>query len=177
MTDIVQQQSGIASGLEYVGLVTAFYGLEAQLLDDRRFDEWLELLSEDMTYQVPVRVVTKDGTGEYDTGGMRIDDSLVHIQARIKRMRTGWAWAEEPPSRVVRCVGSIMVEQTEKRDRLVARSAVVLHRNRAQNEAPDVIAYRRIDELVLDGDRILLAKRVIHMSGNVLMSPNISIFL
>lgn len=157
--------------------VMAFYGREAQLLDERRFDEWLKFLSPEIIYQVPVRSVTKDGLGEYDSGGLRINDRLAHIEARIKRLTTGWAWAEEPPSRVVRCVGSITVEATDEDGVLAAQSAVILHRHRAQAEAPDVMAYRRIDELVVRGESIMIRKRLIHMSENVLLSPNISIFL
>lgn len=177
MTSSLRKQSGFNDGIEYLAEVTAFYGLEAQLLDDRLFDDWLELLSKDISYQIPVRVVTKNGDEEYESGGLRVNDTFAHIEGRVKRLRTGWAWAEEPPSRVVRCVGSVLVGTTDKTDRLVSRSAVVLHRHRARHEVPDVMAYRRIDELVLDGGGILLSKRVIHMSETTLMSPNISIFL
>jgi N,N-dimethyl phenylurea N-demethylase beta subunit len=155
----------------------AFYGHEAMLLDEKRFDEWTALLSPDIRYQVPVRVVTKDGEGEYDTGALRIDDTFAVIEARIKRLRTEWAWAEEPPSRVVRCVGSVTMDGFAEDGAVVAKCAVILHRQRAQNEVTDVIAYRRRDELLPDGDGFLIRKRRILMIDNVLRAPNLSIFL
>src|SRR4249919_1058691 len=36
--------------------VLHFLNVEAELLDDNRFDEWLELLTEDVTYRMPVTV-------------------------------------------------------------------------------------------------------------------------
>jgi len=177
MTSIIETNQAVSKASDHLVSVMAFYALEAQLLDDRRFEEWVDLLSEDIQYQVPVRTITKDGANEYDSGALRINDNIAHIRARIKRLQTGWAWAEEPPSRVVRCVGSIAVETTSESDVLAARCAVILHRHRGQVEAPDVIAYRRLDELNIVGDSYILSKRVIHMSENVLLSPNISVFL
>ena len=86
-------RSEISLGMsdDYLIPIIAFYGHEAMLLDENRFDEWLALLSEDMVYQVPVRTVSADGVGEYTTGALRINDRLVHLQARVKRLRTGWA--------------------------------------------------------------------------------------
>lgn len=174
---VAMEQPAISAATEHLLPVMSFYAREAELLDGSRFDEWLELLSEDIQYQVPVRAVTKDGEGEYDTGGLRINDTLAHIRARIKRLRTGWAWAEEPPSRVVRCVGSVGVETTERDDLLKSMSAVILHRHRAQGVEPDVMAYRRVDYLRIFDGRYLLNKRTIYMSEDVLLSPNVSIFL
>jgi 3-phenylpropionate/cinnamic acid dioxygenase small subunit len=147
------------------------------LLDENRFDEWVALLSKDVAYHVPVRTVTKDGEGEYDTGAFRVSDNLAVIEARIRRLRTGCAWAEEPRSRVVRCVGSVTVDEVRPDGHLVSKSAVILHRQRAQNEAPDLMAYRRVDELALEGDSFRICKRLILMTDNVLRAPNLSIFL
>jgi 3-phenylpropionate/cinnamic acid dioxygenase small subunit len=170
-------ETSLRTPADYLLPVINFYGHEAMLLDGHRFDEWLALLTEDVVYQVPVRIVSKDGVGEYATGALRINDRLAHVEARIKRLSTGWAFAEEPPSRVVRCVGSVTVPEVKTDGRVVARCAVILHRQRAQNETPDVLSYRREDELVAQGGRLLLSKRVILMADNVLRSPNISIFL
>lgn len=177
MNTLVDCGKIFAKQSEYLAPVTAFYGYEAMLLDENRFNEWLELLAEDIVYQIPVRTVTKDGAGEYDSGALRVNDDLIVIQTRVKRLRTGWGWAEEPPSRVVRCVGSVMVEEMEEGGKLRAKSAVLLHRQRGQNEAPDVIAYRRVDELIAEGGNILIRRRTIFMMDNVLRAPNISIFM
>ena len=46
--------------------VTQFLLHEAELLDGRRFDDWLELLAEDMQYSMPVRVTRgKEGGSDF----------------------------------------------------------------------------------------------------------------
>ena len=48
--------------------IVNFYGNEAMLLDEMRFEEWFRLLSEDILYEMPVRTVLKDVADEFDTG-------------------------------------------------------------------------------------------------------------
>ena len=51
--------------------VEAFYMHEAELLDDRRFDDWLELLAEDITYFMPLRRNVKFGSHDTDENSRR----------------------------------------------------------------------------------------------------------
>ena len=157
--------------------IVNFYGNEAMLLDEMRFEEWFRLLSEDILYEMPVRTVLKDVADEFDTGAYRFRDRLPHIRMRIDRLGTGHAWAEEPPSRVVRSVGSIFASGVSQSGRMLVKSAVVLCRHRGQNRDADILAYRRCDELVQVGDELRLAYRRILMPDNVLNMAGITIFL
>jgi 3-phenylpropionate/cinnamic acid dioxygenase small subunit len=157
--------------------VTAFYGYEALLLDEMRFAEWSSLLTDDVVYEMPVRCVLQGGKGEFATGAYRIADRLPHIKTRIDRLATGHAWAEEPPSRVVRCVGSITSTGVSDRGGLLVESAVVLYRQRGQNPAADVMAYRRSDELLLQENEFRIARRRIVAPDSVLKLSGITLFL
>ena len=43
------------------GEVEELYYLEAELLDDRRFDEWVDLFTDDARYWIPARQTTTTG--------------------------------------------------------------------------------------------------------------------
>ena len=62
-----------------------FLYLEADLLDQRRFKEWLDLLAEDLVYFMPIRRNVKFGQHaerENTKQGEGIDMRAVLVQAR-----------------------------------------------------------------------------------------------
>ena len=157
--------------------IMSFYGHEALLLDEMRFEDWIGLLTDDIVYEMPVRAVLKAGKGEFDTGAYRIQDRLPHIKNRIARLASGHAWAEEPPSSVVRSVGSVTVTGLSPRAGLIVSSAVVLYRSRGQNPDADVMAYRRSDELILVDQQYRIARRRILAPDHVLKLSGVTVFL
>src|SRR5271163_1854869 len=74
---------------------------EAILLDARRFDEWLELLADDIHYWMPLRFNRdrRDEASEISAPDelSLFDDDKPFLEARIRRLKTGKAWAEDPP--------------------------------------------------------------------------------
>ncbi|HEX2173140.1 MAG TPA: aromatic-ring-hydroxylating dioxygenase subunit beta, partial [Dehalococcoidia bacterium] len=75
---------------------------EAELLDARRYREWLALFAEDARYWVPLRENQTDPENElniiYDDHG-RLDD-------RLYRLEGGYALAQDPPSRTARTISN-----------------------------------------------------------------------
>ena len=67
----------------------------------RRYEEWLELLTDDVHYLMPVRVTTALGAG-YDTspGMAHFDEDKYSLSRRVARFLTEHAWTEDPPSRL-----------------------------------------------------------------------------
>lgn len=177
MTDATPQSCATAPANDQIGAVGAFLGFEALLLDDQRFEDWFALLAEDIVYEVPVRSILKGGQDEFTSGAFRISDRLAHIRTRIDRLATGHAWAEEPPSRVVRTVGSVLISGTSDSGTLVVESAVVLYRNRGQSEQADVIAYRRQDELRPIGPGFKLARRRVYTPDSLFKLSGLTVFL
>jgi p-cumate 2,3-dioxygenase beta subunit len=83
---------------------------EAALLDEWRLDEWLELLTEDATYEVPS---TDTPDGDPQNTLFLIADDKTRIRSRVAQLLGKSAWAENPPSRTRRLISNVRVRQVE----------------------------------------------------------------
>ncbi|WEH12407.1 3-phenylpropionate/cinnamic acid dioxygenase subunit beta [Streptomyces sp. VNUA24] len=162
--------------------VQRLYAQEAQLLDQHRYADWLELFTEDLHYWAPVRTnrlrrqqALADGT----PGEVAIfDETRASLAWRIRRFDSGMAWAEDPPSRSRHLITNVMVRAAEEPGEYLAESAFLCYRNRLEREV-DLYAGGRTDLLRrAPGDgRLLIARRTILLDQNVLLAKNISTFL
>jgi 3-phenylpropionate/cinnamic acid dioxygenase small subunit len=76
---------------------------EARLLDEGRFEEWLELFAPQCAYWVPARPGASDPRREVTVAF----DDRRRLEDRIYRLRTGSAWSQAPASRTVRLVSNV----------------------------------------------------------------------
>jgi p-cumate 2,3-dioxygenase subunit beta len=83
---------------------------EAALLDEWRLDEWLELLTEDASYEVP-STDSPDGDPQHTLS--LIADDKTRIRSRVAQLLGKSAWAENPPSRTRRMISNVRVLQVE----------------------------------------------------------------
>jgi 3-phenylpropionate/cinnamic acid dioxygenase small subunit len=104
--------------LELRFAVQDFLVHEAELLDDRRFEEWLDLFTQDVTYEAPIRVTRKTPNPTVVDEISFFDENLHSLTLRVKRLRTDVAWAEDPPSHTRRFVTNIRVRTTPNDDEL-----------------------------------------------------------
>lgn len=162
---------------EQFALAQYFLSLEAKLLDERRFRDWFAMLDDEINYQVPIRVARRSFDEECADGGFRILDTKGLIGIRINRLESGADWAETPPSRTCRVVGSLIVERTEQPDVISVESAMILSRQRGHDEKADVIPVRRYDLLRLTNCGPRLLKRRALLTEVVLSTPNLGVFL
>lgn len=157
------------------------YYLEADLLDDRDFEPWLELLEDDLVYWMPlVRNVSSRESGALTRQGIDMawfDEDKSTLAKRVKQLRTGLHWSEEPVSRVSRLVTNIrVVETTPERGELVARSRFVLYQNRQEDEVNLFVGKRR-DTWRLRADGTWgLARREVLLDQNVLLAKSLTVF-
>jgi 3-phenylpropionate/cinnamic acid dioxygenase small subunit len=165
------------SKLELTLIAQEFLATEARLLDARRFRDWYELLDDAIVYHVPLREARLHLADEIPPGAYRLLDSKKHIETRIKRLESGAAWAETPPSRTLRVVGSLIVTATDRPDVLVAENALLLYRQRGHGQPGDVIPVRRRDELRLTVGGARLLRRDALLTEAVLTTPNLGVFL
>lgn len=165
------------SRLELTLLAQEFLATEAKLLDERRFRDWYELLDDEIVYHVPLRQARLAFGDEVPAGAYRILDSKKHIETRIKRLESGAAWAETPPSRTLRLVGSLLAEPGERKDVIVAENALLMYRQRGHDERGDVIPVRRRDQLRLTPAGLRLLRRDALITEAVLTTPNLGVFL
>lgn len=80
--------------------------LEAELLDQRRFEEWLDLYADDAIYWVPA---ARGQTNPTDHVSLFYDDKQTMI-ARITRLRHPELHAQTPAARMCRLITNINVE-------------------------------------------------------------------
>src|SRR6266704_2877996 len=93
--------------------VEQFLYREARLLDERRFHEWLELLTDDLEYWMPVRTTRARGDedNEFAKPGETafFDDTKETIDIRVRKLDTGFSWSEDPPSRTRHLVNNVRI--------------------------------------------------------------------
>ena len=98
--------------------VADFLYREAELLDERRYDEWLALLADDLRYWMPMRRNVKFGeeAREFTREAQDIawfDEGKDTLTRRVRQIQTGIHWAEEPVSRISHLVTNVqLVEAT-----------------------------------------------------------------
>lgn len=128
--------------------VEQFLYREAELLDERHFEAWLELFTDDATYEVPLRVTRESQVGsELSSRGRIFWDSKRTLEIRVQRLRSEYAWAEQPPSRTRHFVSNVRVEMAAETT-LVVRCSLLVYRNRGDDPRHDLYAARRVDVLV-----------------------------
>jgi 3-phenylpropionate/cinnamic acid dioxygenase small subunit len=92
--------------------VEDFLFMEARLLDSQQFEQWIDLFSEDAVYWVPAGHDDIDPTRHVSI----IHDDKKTMAIRIKRLRSGFAFAQDPASRVHRLISNVRIisEQDQK---------------------------------------------------------------
>lgn len=159
------------------------YG-EAELLDERRYADWLALLAEDVRYWMPMRRNVKFGETEREfTRETRdvnwFDEGKETLARRVKQIETGIHWAEEPRSRLSHLVTNIQVlaaEPSVAAPREVSvKSRFLVYRNRVETET-DILVGKR-EDVWRRGEGWLLARRRIILDQSVLLTKNLTFFI
>ena len=165
--------------------IAEFLYREAELLDGRRYDDWLALLSDDIRYWMPMRRNVKFGEPEREftrenTDINWFDEGKDTLSRRVKQIETGIHWAEEPRSRLSHLVTNVQVQGAEPSlaapQDVSVTSRFLIYRNRVETET-DILVGRREDQLRRNGAGWLLARRKIILDQNVLLSKNLTFFI
>jgi benzoate/toluate 1,2-dioxygenase subunit beta len=101
--------------------IERFLYREARLMDENAYAEWLALWADDALYWVPCGGDHHDPVHQVST----IYDDRKRLEARIRRLLSGNAYAQAPPSRLRRVVSNIEIEESRE-DRLTIGSNFVL---------------------------------------------------
>lgn len=78
---------------------------ENGLLDDRRFEEWLDLLAQDIVYWVP----NADEDSAVDEAGVIVYEDLAGLKARVARTLHRLNPAQKPPPRTRHFMTNLVV--------------------------------------------------------------------
>jgi 3-phenylpropionate/cinnamic acid dioxygenase small subunit len=150
---------------------------EAELLDSRKFEQWLELLTDDITYEMPVRLTRERDHPDASSEMAHFSEDRRTLELRVKRLKTDYAWAENPPSRTRHFISNIRIEQTSKPNEVMVRSNLLVYRSRGSSTQADLISGERVDFLRNEEEHWKLAKRTIIVDQTVLDTQNLAIFL
>src|SRR5438105_3354476 len=118
--------------------VQEFLYREARLLDERRLNEWLDLLADDIHYFMPIRRNIKFGDWdlEYSDPESEIsyfDEGKDILQGRVRQINTGVHWAEEPVSRFEHLISNVEI-LNEESDTVEVASKFYCYQNRWRDE-------------------------------------------
>ncbi|MGE0578652.1 MAG: 3-phenylpropionate/cinnamic acid dioxygenase subunit beta [Reyranella sp.] len=165
--------------------ITDFLYREAELLDQRRYRDWLDLLAEDVRYWMPMRRNVKVGEDEREftsavTDVNWFDEGKETLARRVKQIETGIHWAEEPRSRLSHLITNVQVQNAEpsvaEAQDVSVTCRFLIYRNRVETET-DILVGKREDLLRRNGAGWLLARRKIILDQNVLLTKNLTFFI
>ena len=159
--------------------VEEFLFHEAELLDERRYEEWLDLFTEDAHYFMPMRqnVPADEMEREFTREGTDVnwfDEGKDTLTRRVKQIRTGVHWAEQPPSRICHMVSNVQVLAASPSE-VSVKSRFLVYRNRVETET-DFLVGKREDVLRRVNGGFKIARRKIVLDQNVLLAKNLTVF-
>src|SRR5271154_6208060 len=166
--------------------IAEFLYAEAELLDERRHDEWLALLAEDIRYWMPMRRNVKygDTAREFTRETEDIswfDEGKDTLTRRVRQIQTGIHWAEEPQSRIAHLVANVQLVEASPSvadpQEVAVKCRFLIYRNRVETET-DLLVGKREDRLrrvegAQGGNDWQIARRTIILDQNVLLAKNL----
>jgi 3-phenylpropionate/cinnamic acid dioxygenase small subunit len=164
--------------------VEEFLYREAELLDERRYEEWLEMLTDDVRYFMPMRRnVPRDETErEFTREGVDVswfDEGKDTLTRRVRQIVTGIHWAEEPPSRICHMISNVQILGASPAGaaapEIAVKSRFLVYRNRVETET-DILVGKREDLLRRVNGGFKLARRRIVLDQSVLLAKNLTFF-
>ena len=146
--------------------VEDFFFAEAALLDEWRLEAWLELLTDDATYDVPAPNAPDD---DVSRNLALVYDDRERLEARVRQYTRGLVAPEEPRSRVRRIIGNVRILEAQG-ETLKVTANVVIYRLRGERVDTFVGRYdhhlvRHDGRLRIRGRRVTLDHPSLHGAG------------
>jgi 3-phenylpropionate/cinnamic acid dioxygenase small subunit len=165
--------------------IEAFLYHEAELLDERRYEDWLTLLADDVRYWMPMRRNVKFGEleREFTRTGQDInwfDEGKDTLTRRVQQILTGVHWAEEPLSRLCHMVSNVQLlhvtPSVAEPAEVTVKCRFLVYRNRVETET-DILVGKREDVLRRVNGAWQITQRKIILDQNVLLAKNLTFFI
>ena len=158
--------------------VEQFLYEEADILDRRDFEKWLELLTDDIDYWMPIRSTRAKGDEAHEFAergqGAFFDENRQFLEERVRKLDTGFSWAEDPPSRTRHVVSNVRIVEGSGEE-VEVNCNFMLYRSRLAN-TEDLWVGRREDTLRRVDGCFKLSRRHIFLDQVALGSKNLSVF-
>lgn len=175
--------------LNKINEIQQFYYAEARLLDERKFQSWIELLAPDVKYQMPNRsncgvdasLQNSENilnTGQEFSKGLEPplrEDNLMTLTLRANRPTNPNAWADNPMLRTRRSVNNIEVYREGKGKYKVFNNTIMTYSRHGNDN--HLYSFQRQDKLIrLDGELKIL-ERIIIIDWNIITAPTMALIL
>lgn len=165
--------------------IEEFFYDEAEAIDNRRFQDWLDMLHEDLRYFMPMRHNVKFGQHQEredtreDAGISWFNENKWTVAKRVEQILTGVHYAEEPLSRTTHMITNVQVASAlpdaDTADEITTSCRFLTYQNRVEYETYFFVG-KRYDRLKkVDGQWKVLHRRII-LDQNVLQAKNLSTF-
>jgi 3-phenylpropionate/cinnamic acid dioxygenase small subunit len=150
--------------------LAAFLYLEGELLDERRFAEWLALYADDATYWIP----------QGPDADPRTDVQLVHddrrrIGERVLRLSGGHAYSQDPPSRTLHLISNVRLVADAGESLVVASAQLVTELRRGRQAA--YAAHVRHELVARDDGGWLVRRKEIRMLNSDIPLGNVTFLM
>ena len=175
----VADRNDALAGLLLQAEIERFFAAEAELLDERRFNEWLDLLHEDIRYWMPIARNASfnrpelEYTREHDEASW-FDEGKETLRKRVAQLQGGDHWAEEPRSRTTHLVANVRIEMTAGTD-ITSKCRFIVCAYRLEHDV-DFFIGKRIDVLRREQNALKVVRRAIYLDQSVLLSRNLTTF-
>ncbi|HZS69619.1 MAG TPA: aromatic-ring-hydroxylating dioxygenase subunit beta [Burkholderiales bacterium] len=152
--------------------IVRFVKHEARLIDEKRFDEWYELFTEDAHYWVPA---VHGQTDPLLQNSLAYEDKLL-LKLRIERLKSPLAYSQRPASRCLHVLQEPDIERSDhERGEYLTRTPFIYTETRVDDSQRYAATAWHTLVWSDDGLRILL-KRVDILNCDAML-PSIQLFL
>ncbi|TKC18420.1 aromatic-ring-hydroxylating dioxygenase subunit beta [Robertmurraya kyonggiensis] len=158
--------------------ITNLYYQEAYFLDNRKYKEWLELFTDDISYKMPLRE-TVEGVGVENIAddSFYFEETIKSLSTRVNRLYTKSAWVENPATRQRHFITNIIIESTENPNEFRVRSYFLFKRSRGSTIDIEEMFGERVDKVRLENNQWKIASRIVYPDQSVITTMNMSMFL
>ena len=145
---------------------------EARLLDDKRYDEWLDLWTDDGLYWVPLTPEQPDGIHH----NSHLHEDKLLRELRVQRLKSPRAYSQQPPSRALHLLQTPTLESADAAEgRWILRTP--FHYTEAQGDEIQSFVGIAFHHLVRVDDALRLRlKRVDLLNGDAAL-PAVQLFI
>ena len=150
--------------------IAAFIRAEARLIDEQRFDEWLDLFTEDARYWMPLAM---DQTDPILHNSLFYDDKIL-LRIRIERLKGAKTYSQKPRSR---CHHLLQSPEVEGRDGTAIHTWTAFHYVETRRDEQTLYAGWSRHTIVMDQGRPRIRLKRIDLVNCDSAFGNIQLFM
>lgn len=152
--------------------LAAFVYAEARMLDERRYDEWYALFSDDALYWIPL---APDQTDPLNHNSLMHEDKLM-LKLRIERLKSPRAFSQQPRSRSHHLLQAPQVESIDNQTGQYLVRTQFLY-TEAQGDAQQTYAGTVLHTLAREDGRLRVRLKRINLLNCDAALPSIQLFM